>query len=108
MLSGYRFLWVQVIFDLPVIEQQDRRAATKFRNHLLNLGFDMVQFSVYMKWVVGKEAALVLIDKVKLALPEKGHVHILSITDKQYEGIMTFFGRKSGKKMKNPDQLELF
>jgi CRISPR-associated protein Cas2 len=108
MLSGYRFLWTQVIFDLPVTATEDRRAATQFRNHLLDLGFDMVQFSVYMKWVVGKEAAEVLINKVKTRLPEKGHVHILIITDKQYENIVTFLGRKSGKKMKNPDQLELF
>ena len=29
MLSGYRFLWVQVIFDLPVTTQKDRKGSVK-------------------------------------------------------------------------------
>lgn len=108
MLSGYRFLWVQVIFDLPVTTQKDRKGAAQFRHRLLDLGFQMVQFSVYMKWVVGKEAAESLVTKIKPYFPEKGHIHILMITDKQYESALTFFCQKKEKKKQNPDQLELF
>ena len=46
MLSGYRLMWVVVMFDLPVIEKAERKAATAFRNSLLDMGFAMSQFSV--------------------------------------------------------------
>ncbi len=45
-LSGYRIMWVWVLFDLPVGTKAERKRATRFRNDLLDLGFEMVQFSV--------------------------------------------------------------
>lgn len=53
MLTGYRLMWVMVIFDLPVQTKAQRRAATKFRNFLLDEGFSMSQFSVYMRFCGG-------------------------------------------------------
>lgn len=41
MLTGYRLMWMLVMFDLPVLEPEERRAATQFRNQLLDLGFEM-------------------------------------------------------------------
>ena len=35
-LSGYRIMWVMVLFDLQVGEPKERAAATKFRNFLLD------------------------------------------------------------------------
>ena len=86
----------------------ERKGATKFRNTLLDLGFDMVQYSVYMKYVIGKEKYNSIISKIKYGLPEKGSVYIMSITDKQYENIYSFIGKKKKKSPKNPDQLTLF
>lgn len=107
MLSGYRFLWIQVLFDLPVVEAQERKDATAFRNALLDMGFEMAQFSVYQRYVSSKEAAETLIKRVETHLPSGGKVHILTFTDKQYENMRTFVGKKK-KKNKNPDQYELF
>ena len=39
-------MWVWVLFDLPVLTSAERKRATRFRNDLLDLGFEMVQFSV--------------------------------------------------------------
>lgn len=39
-------MWILVLFDLPVVEKQERKAATDFRNFLLDHGFSMVQFSI--------------------------------------------------------------
>lgn len=39
-----------VMFDLPVVEEVEREAATDFRNGLLDHGFAMSQFSVYMRF----------------------------------------------------------
>ena len=38
------------MFDLPVVEKVERKAATYFRNALLDMGFEMSQFSVYMRF----------------------------------------------------------
>jgi CRISPR-associated protein Cas2 len=105
--SGYRLLWLQVLFDLPVTEKQQRKDASDFRNYLLDLGFSMAQFSVYMRHCKGKDEAETLVKKVEKQMPSDGTVHILIITDKQYESIKTFYcGVKS--RLKNPDQLLLF
>ena len=42
-LSGYRIMWMMVLFDLPVIDPEERKAATGFRNFLLDQGFEMAQ-----------------------------------------------------------------
>ncbi len=107
-LSGYRFLWLQVLFDLPVTEKKARKEATCFRNFLLDMGFEMAQFSVYQRFCYGKEMAENISKRIEKNLPEAGKVHILTFTDKQYENMKTFRGKKPGKKPENPDQFTLF
>lgn len=107
-LSGYRIMWVMVLFDLPVLEKTERKAATAFRNFLLDLGFEMAQFSVYVRFTSGKEAVETLTRKVEKALPPSGKVDILQFTDKQYENIVSFKGRDRREQRKNPGQLVLF
>lgn len=106
-LSGYEILWVLVMFDLPVVEKVDRKAATKFRQFLLDQGFAMAQYSVYYRMVSGKDRGQSLEGAVQANLPEFGSVQILSITDKQYENMRIFDGRRREKAQKN-EQLVLF
>ena len=107
-LSGYRIMWVMVFFDLPVTGRKERKAATGFRNFLLDQGFEMAQFSVYVRFTSGKEAVEALTRKVEKVLPPSGKVDILQFTDKQYENIVSFKGRNRGEQRKNPSQLVLF
>jgi CRISPR-associated protein Cas2 len=107
-LSGYRIVWIFVLFDLPVGTKKERKAATKFRHSLLDLGFEMSQFSVYLKFSAGKEQAEALARQVEQAMPPSGKVHLVQITDKQYENIRTYRGRKRERGPRNPDQLALF
>lgn len=107
-LSGYRIVWLFVLFDLPVLTKKQRKAATRFRKDLLNLGFAMSQFSVYLKFCAGKEQAEAICRKVEAAMPSQGKVHIVAITDKQYENIRTYRGMNREPGFRNPDQLALF
>ncbi|WP_290979289.1 CRISPR-associated endonuclease Cas2 [Ferrovibrio sp.] len=108
ILSGYRLMWMMALFDLPVDDSQRRRAATDFRNELLDMGFQMTQFSVYMKHLTGKEQAESLTRRIASAVPEYGDVKILCFTDKQYENLVSFRGRKRDTAPQNPGQLALF
>lgn len=55
-----------------------------------------------------RENADVHIKRVKRLLPEKGHVGILTVTDKQFGDIELFIGKEIGKRPDTPQQLELF
>lgn len=108
MLSGYRLMWVTVMFDLPVVEKAERRAATEFRNALLDMGFEMSQFSVYMRFCTSPAQVDTYCNKVETALPEGGKVNILQFTDRQYERIVSFHGKAKQPANKTPDQFDLF
>lgn len=102
-------MWVWVLFDLPVGSRAERKRATRFRKDLLDLGFEMVQFSVYLRHAWSREKAESYARRVGEAVPEVGHVQILFFTDKQYAQSQVFRGRSrptrpSGK----PGQLVLF
>ena len=100
-------MWLYVMFDLPVGTKSQRRAATQFRQFLLDQGFEMAQFSVYLRFAESKEAVEAHIRRVRGALPRRGKVHIVSITDKQYENARVFVGRRRRRTAK-PGQLALF
>ena len=108
MLSGYRLMWMMVLFDLPVGTKKERRLATKFRQFLFDQGFEMSQFSVYLRSCTGKEQAEAHTKKVEQAVPPSGRIHIVYITDKQYENIVSFDGRTKEPARKNPEQYVLF
>ena len=108
MLSGYRLMWVVVMFDLPVVEKAERKAATAFRNSLLDMGFEMSQFSVYMRFCTSQTQIDTYGKRVEDELPEGGNVNILQFTDKQYERIISFHGKAKQPAKKAPDQFDLF
>ena len=108
MLSGYRLMWVEVMFDLPVVQKAERKAATEFRNALLDMGFGMSQFSVYLGFCTSAAQIETYCKRVEMALPEGGKVTILQFTDKQYERIISFHGKAKQPANKTPDQFDLF
>ena len=108
MLSAYRLMWMTVMFDLPVVEKAEQKAANRFRNALLDMGFEMAQFSVYMRFCTSQAQVDTYAKRVESALPEGGKVNILTMTDKQYERIVTFRGRARQEPGKAPDQFDLF
>ena len=44
------------MFDLPVVTKEQSREATKFREFLLDQGFEMSQFSVYARFCNGRDS----------------------------------------------------
>jgi CRISPR-associated protein Cas2 len=101
-------MWMIVLFDLPVVSPEERKKAALFRKSLLDQGFHMSQYSVYYRLLSGKEAAGAYVKGIQAQLPPTGKVDIITITDKQYEGIISFSGKKQEKNKKKPTQLLLF
>lgn len=106
--NQYRIMWVLVFFDLPTETKQERKIYAKFRKDILKDGFTMFQFSIYLRHCPSRENAEVHIKRVKSILPEKGHIGIMCITDKQFGDMEIFFGRKITEPAKQSQQLEMF
>ena len=107
-LNQYRSMWVLVFFDLPTETKLERRVASRFRKDLLDNGFAMFQFSIYMRFCASRENAAVHIRRTKNALPKKGKVGIMQITDKQFGMMEIFHGQKEMETEAPSQQLELF
>ncbi|MEG1649767.1 MAG: CRISPR-associated endonuclease Cas2 [Rikenellaceae bacterium] len=106
--SEYRVMWVFVFFDLPTETKKERKLYSEFRKMLLNDGFIMFQYSIYMRHCQSKENADVHIKRVKAALPPSGEVGLVAVTDKQFGSMELFRARKVVSKNQPCLQLELF
>ena len=69
--SEYRIMWVLVFFDLPTESKRERKLYADFRKKLLQDGFTMFQFSIYVRHCPSRENADVHIRRVKLSLGRK-------------------------------------
>lgn len=108
LLSEFRGMWLFAMFDLPVKEKDQRRAYTRFRVKLLQLGFTQIQFSVYAQYCVSEEASTVKRKAVRAALPYEGQVRVVSITDKQFGSMEIYYGKEAADPEDPPGQLLLF
>ena len=106
--SRYKGMWLFVIFDLPVVEKDQRKAYTRFRNKLLSEGFSMLQFSVYARYSTSRENSLTYTNRIKKIMPEEGQIRLISITDKQFGDMEVYYGRTKNKAEDPPEQLLLF
>jgi len=107
-INQYRFLWILVFFDLPTETRRERKIAADFRKMLVKDGFQMFQFSVYMRFCSSSENADVHTKRVKANLPEDGKVAVFRITDKQFGMVDLYHGRKRRDLPPVAKQLEFF
>ena len=101
-------MWVLVFFDLPTETRQDRKTYTRFRKKIIDDGFQMFQFSMYIRHCSSRENSEVHIKRVKTILPAKGHIGIMCVTDKQFGMMEIFRGKDQVETPGTIQQLELF
>jgi len=101
-------MWLFVFFDLPTETKKDRRNASQFRKNLLQDGFSMMQFSVYIRHCASSESADVHEKRINKLVPPFGKVSVLRITDKQFGMIINYLGKAKQENVDAPTQLELF
>ncbi len=105
-------MWILCMFDMPVKTHKQRKNATQFRTLLLNDGFMMKQFSVYIKPCARLESAKHITKKLKYYIPDDSMVSFFYITDKQYATSDNFIGKNSidneQKESEKTGNLQLF
>jgi CRISPR-associated protein Cas2 len=105
ILGGMRSMWLIVMFDLPTTEKKHRKAYQKFVSYLKKDGFQMMQYSAYMRHCASVENAQVHEKRINRALPIEGHVRTLLLTDFQFSKMKSYYGKMLEKNETGPEQL---
>lgn len=106
--SGYKWMWLFAMFDLPTTEIEMKRDYTRFRKLLLSQGFSMLQFSVYARHCPSEEAGEGVRHQIERAVPGHGQVRLLMVTDKQFSRMAVFYGKSRRPAEDPPQQFMLF
>lgn len=101
-VENYKMGWLFVCFDLPVMEDAQRKRATAFRKFLLDDGFQMLQYSVYVRPCVTFARQETHVQRVQDALPPDGDIRIFFITRAQWSKSFVFHGKPLKKKDSEP------
>jgi CRISPR-associated protein Cas2 len=96
------------MFDLPVKTKKERSRATKFREFLLDLGYQRAQLSVYVRFSPSVSSIIPTVGKIKKNVPNGGEVRIVTITDHQWATALRFSNAKELKSEESPSQLAIF
>lgn len=89
-----RFMRLIVFFDLPVDTKKRRRDYSHFRKALINDGFMMLQYSVYVRLARNHDDAQKHLRIVEENLPPAGSVRAMIITEKQYTQMKLLCGEQ--------------
>jgi CRISPR-associated protein Cas2 len=101
-------VWLLVFYDLPVAESADRKVYTRFHKSIRKRGYEMMQFSVYRKFVGTADRSERDLAKLISLCPEKGAVSVLAVTEKQMGRMTTVWNGGKRKENSRPVQLVLF
>lgn len=102
--------WMMVAFDLPVVTKPERKAATTFRKFLLDDGYQMMQYSVYIRPCVTYARQQTHLRRLKEHIPPEGSIRAIFITRSQWERSYVIHGQpaQEGTPEPMPDQLQLW
>lgn len=81
---SYRFMRSILFFDLPQVTSSEKRIYRKFVKNIKEIGFYMIQESVYVKMSIDSQVVSSVVSKVKSFSPKNGNIIILSVTEKQF------------------------
>jgi CRISPR-associated protein Cas2 len=99
-----------VAFDLPVKEKEERKAATDFRQFLIDDGYVMIQYSVYGRPMVSHARLETHVRRLKSNLPPEGSVRAIFVTQSQWDHSFVLYGKplQSGSPEGQPDQMQFW
>lgn len=92
--------WVVLMFDLPTGTKLDQKRANRLRKALLDDGYSMMQYSVYMRFCSSSEKINKHVARLADVIPPGGNVRVIFITDKQWEKSIAIIGKRYQKEKK--------
>lgn len=83
------------MFDLPVDTGEEKKAYRIFRKKLIEEGFNMIQYSVYVRTCPNREYVERIEKRIKGFVPQSGNVRLIAVTEKQYDDMKILVGNKT-------------
>lgn len=108
MPDGWRRMWLLIFYDLPVVQPEQRKAATKFHDFLVDQGFDQLHYSVYHRFCGTVERTQTFERRVEAALPPWGNICSLRLTNRQMAAMKRWIRAQPDEPIDPPSQLILF
>lgn len=96
-MNGNRFMRIMLFFDLEVDTNEKLRQYNKFRKFLINEGFIMYQYSIYVKLLLNPQISKLYIKKIRDNSPNTGVISVIVITEKQFSRIVDITGRRKSE-----------
>ena len=93
-MEKYKIMRMLCMFDLPVETEEQRRAYRIFRKNLIQEGFVMIQYSIYVRICPSREYANRLENRIRKGIPQEGNVRLLCVTEKQYADMKLLVGSR--------------
>lgn len=73
--------WIAVDFDLPLRSKVQRRAATQFRNWLVDFGYQPLHGNLYVRYFPHQTKLITETNRLIAGVPDKGSVVITDVTE---------------------------
>ncbi|MFV8470240.1 CRISPR-associated endonuclease Cas2 [Mycoplasma sp. 654] len=99
---------ILIFYDIYQTDENDK-AAQKFRDRLIGLGYFMLQYSIYCKCIGSHTVYKYELEKIKKILPIKANVRVIMLTENQYQNMEILTGEKNLNEIYNDreDYIEL-
>ncbi|MDO4634743.1 MAG: CRISPR-associated endonuclease Cas2 [Streptococcus sp.] len=91
----YAALRLVCFFDLPMETNQEKRIYRQFRKELIANGFEMLQFSVYVRTCPNRSFANKFYKRLQKSDLPFGNVRLLAVTEKQFSEMFLLVGGKT-------------
>lgn len=101
-------MWMIVMFDIPSSDKKNINISKKFRNKLLDIGFNMMQYSVYIKYCSTKSNVEKHENYIKNLSPKVGKINIFTITNKQFQNIINIENNEYKINKSTPEEYQIF
>ncbi len=94
-MNRYERVKLLCCFDLPTDTNEEKKEYRNFRKALIENGFFMMQYSVYVRTCPNRDFAKKFEGKLRQETPKNGNIRLLCITEKQYDDMVLILGMKS-------------
>lgn len=103
---SYKIMRLMVLFDMPVQTDDQKREYRHFRDFIMDDGFNMLQYSIYVRYCTNDSDATKHIERITKKKPKYGNVRIIKVTENQFASMIMIQGEKDEQEqIVSPEQL---
>jgi CRISPR-associated protein Cas2 len=102
-----QWMYLIIMFDLPVKNKEQIKIANQFRNFLKKSGYAMLNYSVYARFIKGLDYRDKYQRQITAQLPKNGNIKSLLITERQFKNMMFLVGEQTTQDKITNNQLLL-